>query len=101
MPNDLFKPPRYLIKEWPEVFEGLYMNTLPVEYLEYIFLEFADGRVWQIDIKSQITQKNINEVGSRLLETIQEYCAEIKKIDFKIDIKKLKLDANASTKLIF
>jgi hypothetical protein len=54
MPNPLFKPPRHLVKEWPEVFEDLYMNTMPVAYLEMVHLEFVNGRVWQIDIKEQM-----------------------------------------------
>ena len=43
MPNPLFKPPRHLVKEWPEVFEDLYMNTMPVAYLDSVRLDFTDG----------------------------------------------------------
>jgi len=96
----LFKPPRHLVKEWPEVFEDLYMNTMPVAYLETVHLEFANGRVWQIDIKEQLKDVDPDEIANRLLETLQEYKNEIKKLDFKVDIERLKRDISDSTKTI-
>jgi hypothetical protein len=101
MPNPLFKPPRHLVKEWPEVFEDLYMNTMPVAYLETVHLEFADGRVWQIDIKEQMKTVDADSIATRLLETLQEYKDDIKKLDFKVDIDRLKKDIGDSTKTIF
>ena len=97
MPSPYFKPPRHLVKEWPEVFEDLYMNTMPVAYLEYVHLEFANGRVWQIDIKSQLQEQEAQVVATRLLDTMSEYRADIVKLDFKIDIEKLKKDIGDST----
>jgi len=101
MPNPLFKPPRHLVKEWPEVFEDLYMNTMPVAYLERIHLEFDDGRVWEIDIHTELKKQNAEDIADVLINTLQEYKDEIKKIDFKVDIGKLKKDINDSTKDIF
>lgn len=98
MPNPLFRPPRHLIKEWPEVFEDLYMNTMPVAYLELVHLEFADGKIWEINISEQLLEVSTEEIADRLLSTIQEYKNEIKKLDFKIDIEKLKNDIQSSTK---
>jgi hypothetical protein len=100
MPNPLFRPPRHLVKEWPEVFEDLYMNTMPVAYLDTIHLEFADGRVWQIDIKDQLKEEKPDAIADRLLDTLAEYKDEIKKIDFKVDIDRLKKDIGDSTKSI-
>lgn len=98
MPNPLFKPPRHLVKEWPEVFEDLYMNTMPVAYLEFVHLEFDNGRVWQIDVKEQLKDLEPEEVATRLLDTLQEYKDEIKKLDFKVDVARLKKDIGDSTK---
>jgi hypothetical protein len=97
MPNPLFKPPKNLVKEWPEVFEDLYMNTMPVAYLESVYLEFANGRVWEIDVKDQLKTNNSDIIASKLLETMQEYKEEIAKIDFKVDIDRLKKDIVDST----
>jgi hypothetical protein len=97
VPNPYFKPPRHLVKEWPEVFEDLYMNTMPIAYLEYVHLEFANGRVWQIDIKSQLQEQEADVVATKLLDTMSEYRADIVKLDFKVDIEKLKKDIGDST----
>ena len=101
MPNPLFRPPRHLVKEWPEVFEDLYMNTMPVAYLEMIHLEFSNGRVWQIDIQTQLKESDPDAIADKLINTLTEYKEEIKKIDFKINIDKLKEDIKGSTKDIF
>ncbi len=101
MPNPLFKPPRHLVKEWPEVFEDLYMNTMPVAYLEHVHLEFQNGRIWQIDIKEQLDKEDAEAIADRLLDMLQEYKEEIQKIDFKIDIDRLKKDIKDSTKDLF
>jgi uncharacterized protein (DUF2461 family) len=101
MPNPLFKPPRHLVKEWPEVFEDLYMNTMPIAYLETVHLEFANGRVWQVDIKDQLKELTVSDVATRLLDTLQEYKDEITKLDFKVDVVRLKKDISNSTKDIF
>lgn len=101
MPNPLFRPPRHLVKEWPEVFEDLYMNTMPVTYIDLIHLEFNDGRVWQLDVKSQLTEDDADSVAERLMLTISEYKDTISKIDFKIDVERLKKDIADSTKTLF
>jgi hypothetical protein len=100
MPNPLFRPPGHLVKEWPEVFEDLYMNTMPVFYLDFVHLEFQNGRIWSIDVKEELTDSDPDAVASKLFEIIGEYKEEIKKIDFKIDIDKLKKDIIDQTKTI-
>jgi len=101
MPNPLFRPPRHLVKEWPEVFEDLYMNTMPVAYLDLVRLEFKDGRVWEIDIKTELDKTNPESIADILLHTLKEYKDEIKKIDFKVDVTRLKNDIASETNKLF
>lgn len=101
MPKPLFRPPMHLVKEWPEVFEDMYMNTMPVAYLEMVHLTFEDGRIWQIDVRTQLKDSAPESIAEKLLDTLQEYKDEIKKIDFKIDIERLKRDITDSTKTLF
>jgi hypothetical protein len=68
------------------------MNTMPVHYLETIRLEFGNGRIWEINIKEQLANSHSDVVAGKLVETFAEYKEEIKKIDFKIDIERLKKD---------
>lgn len=76
------------------------MNTMPVAYLDTVHLEFTNGRVWQINIKEQLGEVGPDAIAKKLLDTLQEYRDEIKKLDFKIDIEKLKKDIKSSTNTI-
>ena len=100
MSKPLFRPPRHLVKEWPEVFEDLYMNTMPVAYLELVHFEFNDGRIWAIDVKEEINKTSADDFAQKLIDMMTEYKQEIIKLDFKIDIDKLKQDILDSTKTI-
>jgi len=100
MPKNLFKPPKHLVDEWPEVFKDLYMNTMPVVYLEYVHLEFNTGMIWKVDIKEQLKELDPDTVADILYRTIQEYRDDVATLDFKVDIKKLKKDITNSTKKI-
>lgn len=98
MPKRFFKPPEHVIREWPEVFNDLYMNTMPVAYLNIVKFEFKDGRIWEIRIQDLLKKSSTSEVADRLIETVTEYRNEIQKIDFEVDIEKLKADIKNETK---
>lgn len=97
MSKPLFKPPRHLVKEWPEVFEDLHMNTMPVAYLDMLRLEFIDGRIWEIDIQDQLKSEDAQVVADKLVNIFHDYKDELKKLDFKMDIDKLKKDVKESS----
>lgn len=96
--NSLFRPPENLVDKWPEVFEDTYINTLPVAYLERIIIEFSDGKVWDIDVPFNLTNKKDEELAQLLHATVLEYQNSIKKIDFRIDIDRLKDDITNNAK---
>ena len=100
MPNFLFKPPKHIVDEWPEVFSDLYMNTMPIDYLKYIHLEFSTGMVWELDVEEQLKTLGSDVVAERLQKTIREYQREVKRFDFKLDVARLKRDIKKSTELI-
>lgn len=101
MSKALFRPPRHLVKEWPEVFEDMYMNTMPVAYLDQITIEFNDGKIWEIDITNQLKDSDADAVCAKLLDIMQEYKNSIVKMDFKIDVDKLKKDIKDEISKIF
>lgn len=101
MSKHFFKPPKTFVKEWPEVFEDLYMNTMPVQYLHSIRLEFHNGRIWEIAVDDHIDINHTQTLTDKLIDTLHEYSEEIKRIDFQVDIDRLKSDIKDSTKKIF
>ena len=74
---------------------------MPVAYLEIVHLEFANGRVWEINIKGKLKDTDAEVISEYLVKILQEYRDEIVKIDFKVNIDKLKTDIIKSTKDIF
>jgi hypothetical protein len=74
---------------------------MPVAYLNQLRLEFADGRIWEINIQEQLANSTSNEVADKLLNIFQEYRNDIKKMDFQMDIERLKTDIQESSKNIF
>lgn len=96
MSKRFIKPPNDLIKQWPEVFEDLHMSTIPVNYLDTIRLEFTNGRIWEIDIEQSFYQDNVHLMTENVIDTFYEYQDEIVKIDFKINVEKLRKDISQS-----
>ena len=76
------------------------MNTMPVHYLESIRLEFGNGRIWEINIAEQLSSSHSDIIANRLVETFAEYKDEIIKIDFKVNVDKLRADIGQETKRI-
>jgi hypothetical protein len=96
VPKNLFRPPEHLVKQWPEVFEDLRMNTMPVSYLEILRIEFQDGRIWEIDLRELESDQNL--LADRLVSILEEYQRDIKNIRFEINVEKLKTDIKSQTK---
>ena len=71
---------------------------MPVAYLKSVRLEFNNGRIWEIDIQEQLGNATNDIVAEKLLDTFTEYKEEITKVDFTIDIQRLKQDITDKTK---
>jgi len=68
--------------------------------LDSLRIEFSDGRIWEIDVQDQLTEVEADAMADRLLSIFNEYRDDIKKIDFKMNIEKLKKDIKNETKKI-
>ena len=85
-----------VIDSWPEVFEDIELEAVPLEYLNAIHVTFTNNNVWVIEFKDQeVTPEYVN---SSLQEIISEYQSEIINIDFKLDTHKVKHDIQKRTK---
>ena len=98
MPKQYFKVPNNLINEWPEIFEDMWISTMPVHYLHTLQIEFVNGRVWEINVSEQLGKVEAEALSKKLLETFREYRDSIKNVDFKLDVSRLKKDISESTK---
>lgn len=100
MPKKFFRPPKNVINEWPEIFEDMYMSTMPLYYTKKMQIKFANGRIWEINVSDLLKEVHSDELAGKLVETFNEYRDEIKGIEFEVDIAKLKKDIKKSTKKI-
>lgn len=98
MPKTFFKVPDSVINEWPEIFEDMWMSTMPISYLHSLQIEFVNGRVWEINVKEQLGKVEAALLSRKLLDTFQEYRESIKNVEFKLDVDRLKTDISNSTK---
>ncbi len=100
MPKKFFRPPEKVVNEWPEIFEDMYMSTMPLYYTKSMQIKFDNGRVWQLNIQELVVEHGSDELSTKLLETFKEYQQDITGVDFEIDIDKLKKDIKKSIKKI-
>lgn len=100
MPKKYFKPPKDVIKEWPEVFNEIYMSAMPVKYIHGVELTFQDGRVWEIDLPDQLDLVDEDDIIERLASSIRDFQDDIVTINFQVDIDRLKQDILKLTKNI-
>lgn len=96
----MFKPPKSVISEWPEVFEEIYMSTMPIQYIHGVEITFDNGRIWEININEQLEFDNEEDIIQKLMLAFKDYQDEIQTINFQVDIGKLKSDVLKSTKNI-
>jgi hypothetical protein len=97
MPKVLFKAPENLVSEWPEIFNDMWISTMPVTYLNSLHFEFEDGQVWEFNIKKTARVDDAEILSKRIRDLIVEHYKTIKKIDFQIDIERLKQDITTLT----
>lgn len=90
------KLPKEVISHWPEVFDDVEINAVPLEYLDSIRVQFNDGKIWDIDIN---TSKNkVKDLEKSLDDLFEQYQDHIKTVDFRLNTEKVKRDITTRTK---
>lgn len=96
MPKKSNKLSSDIIAHWPEVFKDVEVKAIPLDYLESINVEFADGKVWIIDLKDP-RKNSVNNLAEVIDELLNEYEDNIVNIDFRVDVVKIKTDITRRT----
>ena len=88
--------PDDVIKHWPEVFKDIDIQTIPINYLHSIRIEFKEGKIWEVDCNAKrSTGANLDDAISDLF---QEYGDEIVHVDFRLNTAKVKRDVQKQTR---
>jgi len=93
--------PKNVVDHWPEVFNDITVNAIPIEYLLAIKVTFNDGKKWEIKVKNN--RKKLTNAGleKTLNELFKTYTESIKNVDFRLDTEKVKKDIEKRTKKFF
>lgn len=92
--------PPEVVEHWPEVFQDLDVQVVPLEYLHSIRVFFEDGKVWEIDIERSLSKSGAEEALEDTLEELfEEYEDVIVNVDFRLDTDRLKRDIQDRTKM--
>ena len=93
--------PKEVIDYWPEVFEEVTINVLPLQYVHSVLINFQDGKSWEIKITSKIKKDGWETFEQTLSELVKNYENSITDIDFQLDIEKVKKDIKKKTQKFF
>lgn len=89
--------PKEIVDKWPEVFDGIKLNALPLEYLDSISITFLNNKIFDIDLIAEKKKKSWSLIEGDLKIIFNSKSDEIKKINFQMNIEKIKNDVIKST----
>lgn len=90
------KLPSAVIDTWPEIFEEINVDVVPINYLDSINIKFKDGKSWEIDVKKTRSKPDV-DIEASLEELFETYEDEIISIDFRLDTEQVKSDIKKRT----
>lgn len=82
-----------VVERWPEVFEDISLNVIPLQYLDSIIVTFKNGKVWDVHFRN----KTYETFESELKEWLTQYESQIDNVDFKLDTERIKKDVIKNT----
>lgn len=86
-----------MINYWPEVLDGVKLNSLPIQYLRSVHVNFKNSLIWEIVLTEETKKNGWSEFERTLSNIMSEYEPIIENIEFKLDIKKVKRDVKKKT----
>lgn len=86
-----------VIESWPEIFDEVQLNVVPVKYLCSIHVKFKDKRVWTIKVGPNSRDENWRMIQDNIHELMMNYKKHIESIDFKLDTDKIRKDISKKT----
>lgn len=80
------KLPKEVVAHWPEVFNDLRIDSIPVQYLLALKVQFKDGKQWEIKVKPNRQKLTNKQLETNIKELFEHYGNDIKNVDFRIEI---------------
>lgn len=86
------------VKEWPEVLEGIKYSNMPIGYVKWCDIQLKNNVTIHYDVEKELeSKKNELQIAETLKKFINNNYVNIKHVDLKFDISKLKKDMESKT----
>lgn len=92
------KLPDNVVDTWPDIFDGIDIEVVPVNYLDSVRVLFKDGKIWDINVKKSRDKPEL-DIEKALDDLFNEYEDHIENIDFRLDTVALKKDVQTRTRI--
>lgn len=93
--------PKDINDTWPEVFEDIEFNAIPIEYIHAIDVVFKNKKTWVIEVEKNLDSISWSEFEIKVREMLNSYKDDIEHVNFKLDTERLRIDISNSTKKFF
>lgn len=87
-----------VIDSWPDIFNDIKIEVVPIEYLHSVKVHFKDGKIWEIDVKKSLAKPEL-DIETALEDLFLQYEDVIQNVDFRLDTAKVKRDIKKRTKI--
>ena len=98
VPKKITELPKDVIAHWPEVFQDVRVEAVPIEYLHSVRVSFKGGKIWDIDVEKSRKKHSSLDLESVLEQMFKEYDEHIINVDFRLDTDRIKRDIQNRTK---
>jgi len=86
------------VKEWPEVLEGISYSNMPIGYVRWCDITLKNHVTIHYDVEKELAAKKTEiQVAQTLKKFINNNYPNIKHVELKFDIPKLKHDIESKT----
>jgi hypothetical protein len=86
------------VKEWPEVLEGIKYSNMPIGYVKCCDIQLKNNVTIHYDVGKELeSKKSEMQISKTLIRFINSNYDNVKHVDLKFDIPKLKSDMESKT----
>lgn len=85
------------VKEWPDVLEGLSFTSMPIKYLKSMHIYLKNSAMLVLDVEKEVQRKKESVVATWCKQYVERNYRNIKTIDLKFDVPKLRADMESKT----
>jgi len=86
------------VKEWPEVLEGIRYSNMPIGYVRWCDIRLKNNVTIHYDVEKELEAKKSElRIADTLKKFINTNYNNIKHVDLKFNIPKLKIDIESKT----